>query len=103
MHVCFVYVRYYTYCVSGFQKKSVTDYNQINLGISYISNNKSLELFKIIKSIDGCEMVKTVENSFLTVNDGLTISLEQGKKSRQSFEIKKLLSWLRYDIIIPQK
>lgn len=48
------------------------------------------ELYKIIKSIDGCEMVKTVENSFLTVNDGLTISLEQGKKSRQSFEIKKL-------------
>ena len=38
MHVCFVYVRYYTYCVSGFQKKSVTDYNQINLGISYISS-----------------------------------------------------------------
>lgn len=48
------------------------------------------ELFKIIKSIDGCEMVKTEETSFLTVNDGLTISLEQGKESCQSFAIKKL-------------
>ena len=48
------------------------------------------ELFKIIKSIDGCEMVKTEEPSFLTVNDGLTISLEQGKNSCQSFEIKRL-------------
>ncbi len=48
------------------------------------------ELFKIIKSINGCEMVKTEEPSFLTVNDGLTISLEQGKNSCQSFEIKNL-------------
>lgn len=47
------------------------------------------ELFKIIKSIDGCEMFKTEETSFLTVNDGLTISLKQGKMSCQSFEIKK--------------
>lgn len=46
------------------------------------------ELYKIIKSIDGCEMVESKENPFLIIDDGITVSLEQGKKSCQSFEIK---------------
>lgn len=47
------------------------------------------ELYKILKSMDGCETVKTMENPFLTENNGLTISLTQGKPSCQSFEMKK--------------
>lgn len=47
------------------------------------------ELYKIIKSIDGCNVVEVRENPFLMVNDGITVSLEQGKKSCQAFEIKK--------------
>lgn len=45
------------------------------------------ELFKIIKSIEGCRTVITGEDTFLYVDDGLTVSLEEGKKSCQSFEI----------------
>ena len=47
------------------------------------------ELYKIIKSMDGCEMIKTTEDPFLLTDDGITISLEQGRKSCQFFEIKK--------------
>lgn len=47
------------------------------------------ELYKIIKSIEGCEMVKTKETPFLLTDDGITVSLEEGKKSCQSFELKK--------------
>ena len=47
------------------------------------------ELYKIIKSIEGCTTVKTEENPFLMMEDGITVSLEEGKKSCQSFEIKK--------------
>ncbi len=47
------------------------------------------ELYKIVKSIDGAVTVKTEEDPFLLVEDGLTISLEEGKKSCQSFEIEK--------------
>ena len=46
------------------------------------------ELYKIVKSIEGCEPVKTKEDPFLMIEDGITISLEEGKKSCQSFEIK---------------
>lgn len=47
------------------------------------------ELYRIVKSIEGCTAVKTEENPFLLLEDGITISLEEGKKSCQSFEIKK--------------
>lgn len=47
------------------------------------------ELYKIIRSIDGCEPVSMKENPFLLIDDGITISLEQGKKSCQAFEIKR--------------
>lgn len=47
------------------------------------------ELYKIIKSIEGCKSIKTEENPFLLLEDGITILLEEGKKSCQSFEIKK--------------
>lgn len=47
------------------------------------------ELYKIIRSIEGCELVTIKENPFLLIDDGITISLEQGKKSCQAFEIKK--------------
>lgn len=48
------------------------------------------ELFKIIKSIDGCEMVNTNDSPFLKKNeDGITISLKEGKNSCQSFCIGK--------------
>lgn len=47
------------------------------------------ELYKIIRSIDGCELVSIKENPFLLIDDGITISLEQGKKSCQAFEIKR--------------
>ena len=48
------------------------------------------ELFDILRSIDSCELVKeTGENDFLKRDDILTISLQQGKKSRQCFCVKK--------------
>lgn len=47
------------------------------------------ELYKIIKSIDGCELINTRENPFLLTDNGITVSLEEGKKSCQSFWIKK--------------
>ena len=43
------------------------------------------ELYKIIKSIEGCVTVKTDENPFLMIEDGITISLEEGSQSCQSF------------------
>lgn len=46
------------------------------------------ELYKIVKSIEGCVAVKTEEEPFLMLEDGITIYLEEGKKSCQSFEIK---------------
>lgn len=45
------------------------------------------ELYKIVKSIEGCVTIKTEENPFLMFDDGITISLEEGSKSCQSFEI----------------
>lgn len=48
------------------------------------------ELYRIIKSIEGCAIVKTEKNPFLMVEDGITISLEEGKESCQLFEIKNL-------------
>lgn len=45
------------------------------------------ELFKIIKSIEGCIAVKTEETPFLMLEDGISVALEEGKKSCQSFEI----------------
>ncbi len=49
------------------------------------------ELYKIIRAIDGCELVHSKEDSFLTIDvEGITVSLEQGKKSCQSFIIEKL-------------
>jgi len=46
------------------------------------------ELYKIVKSIEGCRTVKIKEDPFLLMKDRLTISLKEGKKSCQSFEIK---------------
>lgn len=47
------------------------------------------ELYKIIRSIEGCTSVVIKEDPFLLNDNGLTVSLEQGKKSCQAFEIKK--------------
>lgn len=47
------------------------------------------ELYKIIKAIDGSETVDTTETPFLIIDNGITVSLKEGKKSCQSFEIKK--------------
>ena len=47
------------------------------------------ELYKIVKSIEGCIAVETKEDPFLLLGDGITISLEEGKQSCQAFEIKK--------------
>ena len=47
------------------------------------------ELYKIVKSIEGCSVITTEENPFILLKDGITISLEEGKESCQSFEIKK--------------
>lgn len=47
------------------------------------------ELYKIVKSIEGCTAVKTEEDPFLLLEDGIKISLEEGKKSCQTFVIKK--------------
>ena len=47
------------------------------------------ELYKIVKSIEGCTAVKTQEDPFLLLENGITISLEEGKKSCQSFQIKR--------------
>lgn len=48
------------------------------------------ELYKIIASIDGCEKLEIKETPFITRTDsGVTVSLEQDKKSCQSFIIKK--------------
>lgn len=46
------------------------------------------ELYKIIKSIDGCDIINSNESPFLIIDNGITISLKEGKKSCQSFEIK---------------
>lgn len=46
------------------------------------------ELYKIIQSIEGCTAVRTKEDPFLLTENGITISLKQGKKSCQSFEIQ---------------
>ncbi len=49
------------------------------------------ELYKIISSIEGCREVEQKDNNFLAVHEGdITISLEEGKKSRQSFVIDRL-------------
>lgn len=49
------------------------------------------ELYKIISSIEGCEKINVGKDNFLTVKDGgITISLQEGKKSRQSFVINRL-------------
>ena len=46
------------------------------------------ELYRIIRSINGCEPVKTDENPFIQTDDGITISLRETEKSCQSFELK---------------
>ncbi len=49
------------------------------------------ELYKIISSIDDCKQIELKDKDFLAFSDdGLTISLEEGKKSRQSFVIERL-------------
>ncbi len=48
------------------------------------------ELFRIIKSIDGCVLAKTDKDPFLDFSNGLTVSLKEGKQSLQCFEIEKL-------------
>lgn len=49
------------------------------------------ELYKIILSIEGCELVEVKDNPFLmSCSKGINICLEQGKKSCQSFRIKRL-------------
>ena len=49
------------------------------------------ELYKIISSIEGCEKIALNDSDFISyTNDGMVISLEEGKKSRQSFVIERL-------------
>lgn len=49
------------------------------------------ELYKIISSIEGCKQVEIRDRDFLKISDsGITISLQEGKESRQSFVIDKL-------------
>lgn len=45
------------------------------------------ELYEIVKSIQGCEPVKTDENPFISEDNGLTLSLKESAKSCQSFEL----------------
>lgn len=45
------------------------------------------ELYEIVKSIQGCEPVKTDENPFISEDNGLTLSLKESTKSCQSFEL----------------
>ncbi len=47
------------------------------------------ELYKIVKSIEGCVTVETKETPFLLLKNGISIALEEGKKSCQSFELEK--------------
>lgn len=48
------------------------------------------ELYKIIRSIDGCETVAGSEDPFLSnIDGGITISLAQDKRSCQSFLLSK--------------
>ena len=53
------------------------------------TNLDKIKLYKIVKSIEGCTAVKTQEDPFLLLENGITISLEEGKKSCQSFQIKR--------------
>lgn len=48
------------------------------------------ELRKIIRSIDNCKCVQVVENPFISTDNGLTISLSEGKASCQAFLISDL-------------
>lgn len=48
------------------------------------------ELYRIIKSIEGCVPVKTDDNPFLLMEDGITISLQEGHKSCQFFHIPNM-------------
>lgn len=49
------------------------------------------ELYKIINSIDGCEVLEVKDNPFLMNNkEHINIFLEQGEKSCQSFRISRL-------------
>lgn len=47
------------------------------------------ELFKIIKSMDGTEVLNSSDESFLKLEKGITISLKQGQQSCQSFIISR--------------
>lgn len=47
------------------------------------------ELYKIIKSIDGCETREVEDGAFLDTGNGVTISLKQGHPSCQAFSISK--------------
>ena len=48
------------------------------------------ELYKIVKSIKGCKPVRTDEEPFVKDGDGITLSLKEGNKSCQAFEIEEL-------------
>lgn len=43
------------------------------------------ELYKVIKSIEGCSLVLPQEKPFITVKDGITVSLKEGEKAAQYF------------------
>lgn len=48
------------------------------------------ELYKVIKSIDGCILSETKESSFISYSkDGLSVSLKEGQKACQCYEIPK--------------
>lgn len=48
------------------------------------------ELYKIIKSIDGCTTAAVDEAAFLNFGDSITVSLKQGEQTCQAFEIERL-------------
>lgn len=52
------------------------------------------ELYKILESIEGSVAVTTKEDPFLLLEDGIIISLAEGKKSCQSFEIRNMIQKL---------
>ena len=48
------------------------------------------ELRKIISSIDDCECIQTTKEPFINTDDGLTISLNEGQTSCQSFLLRNI-------------
>ncbi len=45
------------------------------------------ELYNIISSIEGCITLKTDDHPFISADNGITLSLRETQKSRQSFEL----------------